>query len=99
MNVSYHAFLYREDLPSTPHGVTVVTEDYTTENFSIHLSWVGQDSDVYEISTNTTYHINTTMTTHKLEGNYNVPLEINITATNCAGTSRDVAVLVHEGMY
>ena len=78
--------------------MTVVTEDYTTENFSIHLSWVGQDSDVYEISTNTTYHINTTMTTHKLEGHYNVPLEINITAMNCAGTSREVAVLVHEGM-
>ena len=82
--------------PSPPHNVTVVTEDYTTEHFSIYL---GQDSDVYEISTNTTYHINTTMTTHKLEGRYNIPLEINITTMNCAGTSSAVALLVHERMY
>ena len=77
----------------------VVTDNYATEKFSIYLSWMGQDSDMYEISTNTTQHVITTMTTHKLKAHYNVPLEINITATNCAGTSSEVTLSVHEGMY
>ena len=58
---------------------------------------MGHDTDIYEISTNTTYHINTTMTTHKIEGHYNIPLEINITAMNCAGISSAVALSVLEG--
>ena len=38
------------------------------------------------------------MTTVVLEGEYNMPLEITITAENCAGTSEEVAEVVHVGM-
>ena len=57
-------------------------------------------SQSYRISINTTTQpVDTDMTTVVLEGEYNMPLEITITAENCAGPSEEVAEVVHVGMY
>ena len=89
-------------LPLPPSDVTVVTDDFTTENFSIILSWTkSQSADTYTISLNTTTDIVTTdMTMYSLyqEGAYNLPLQVNLSAVNCAGTSSEVIILVHEGI-
>ena len=72
----------------------VKTDDYEPNNFSIIISWEsGEDEvvDEYRILTNTTTQsITTNTTTVVLEGKYNIPLEIRVSAINCAGTSAEV---------
>ena len=81
----------------------VVEGDYETDNFSITISWEesGGVVDEYRIQTNTTTqsNISTTTTTVVLEGEYNVPLEIRVSAINCAGSSAEVTEQVIVGMY
>ena len=80
----------------------VVVGDYETDNFSITISWEesGGVVDEYRIQTNTTTqsNISTTTTTVVLEGEYNVPLEIRVSAINCAGSSAEVTEQVIVGM-
>ena len=82
--------------------MTVVVGDYETDNFSITISWEesGVVVDEYRIQTNTTTqsNISTTTTTVVLEGEYNVPLEIRVSAINCAGSSAEVTEQVIVGM-
>ena len=69
--------------------------EYSIDNFSIIISWEsGEDEvvDEYRILTNTT-----TNTTVVLEGVYNIPLEIRVSAINCAGTSAEVTEEVFVG--
>ena len=55
--------------------------------------------DEYRIEINTTTPtISTTTTSVVLEGEYNIPLEINISATNCAGSSVEVTEEISVGM-
>ena len=77
----------------------VVEGDYETDNFSITISWEesGGVVDEYRIQTNTTTQ-STISTTVVLEGEYNVPLEIRVSAINCAGTSAEVTEQVIVGM-
>ena len=88
--------------PSPPSNVKAVEGDYETDNFSITISW--EESwgvvDEYRIQTNTTTQstISTTTTTGVLEGEYNVPLEIRVSAINCAGSSAEVTEQVIVGM-
>ena len=83
-------------------NVTVVEGDYETDKFSITISWEesGGVVDEYRIQTNTTTqsNISTTTTTVVLEGEYNVPLEIRVSAINCAGSSAEVTEQVIVGM-
>ena len=71
-------------------------------NFSIIISWEAPEYglvDEYRIEINTTTQtISTTTTSVVLEGEYNIPLEINISAINCAGSSAVVTEEVHVGM-
>ena len=87
-------------LPLPPSDVTVITDDFTTENVSILLSWTNsQRADNYTISLNTTTDIVTTdMTMYSLYqvGAYNLPLQV-LSAINCAGTSSEVIRIVHKG--
>ena len=54
--------------------------------------------DEYRILTNTTTQsITTNTTTVVLEGKYNIPLEIRVSAINCAGTSAEVTEEVFVG--
>ena len=85
-----------------PSFQSQVTVDFLTENFSIILSWDVQNSshvDGYRISVTSTTQpaVDTNKTTIALEGQYNIPLLINITAINCAGISEEL-VVVNEGM-
>ena len=77
------------------------TRDFSTDNFSIIISWEESGDEVvdeYRILTNTTNQsISTTSTTAVLEGKYNIPLEIRVSATNCAGTSAEVTEKVIVG--
>ena len=77
------------------------TDYYEPDNFSIIISWEsGEDEvvDEYRILTNTTtQYITTNTTTVVLEGKYNIPLEIRISAINCAGTSAEVTEEVFVG--
>ena len=86
-------------LPLPPYDASITTNDFTTDNFAIFLSWKGQqDNNHYELSLNTTTETifsNTTSLT--LEGHYNIPLELTLVATNCAGNSRNISLKVHEG--
>ena len=79
----------------------VKTDDYQPDNFSIITSWEsGEDEvvDEYRILTNTTTQsITTNTTTVVLEGKYNIPLEIRVSAINCAGTSAEVTEEVFVG--
>ena len=79
----------------------VKTDDYQTDNFPIIISWeLGEDEvvDEYRILTNTTTQsITTNTTTVVLEGKYNIPLEIRVSAINCAGTSAEVTEEVFVG--
>ena len=79
----------------------VKTFDYQPDNFSIIISWEsGEDEvvDEYRILTNTTTQsITTNTTTVVLEGKYNIPLEIRVSAINCAGTSVEVTEEVFVG--
>ena len=84
-----------------PPNVMVRTENFQPDNFSIIVSWEsGEDEvvDEYRILTNTTTQsITTTNTTVVLEGVYNIPLEIRVSAINCAGTSAEVTEEVFVG--
>ena len=55
--------------------------------------------DEYRILTNTTDHfISTNTTTVVLEGEYNIPLQITLSAVNCAGSSTEVTEQLIVGM-
>ena len=87
--------------PSPPSNVMVKMENFQPDNFFIIISWEsGKDEvvDEYRILTNTTTQsITTTSTTVVLEGVYNIPLEIRVSAINCAGTSAEVTEEVFVG--
>ena len=92
------------DPPSPPANVMVVG-DYHPHNFSIIISWdeeeeeSGEVVDEYRILTNTTDHfISTNTTTVVLEGEYNIPLQITLSAINCAGSSAEVIEQLIVGM-
>ena len=53
--------------------------------------------DEYRILTNTTTQSIATNTTVVLEGKYNIPLEIKVSAINCVGTSAEVTEEVFVG--
>ena len=80
----------------------VVSDDFQTYNFSITISWEAPEYglvDEYRIETNTTTQtISTNTTSVVLEGEYNIPLEINISAVNCVGSSAVVRGKAHIGM-
>ena len=88
--------------PSPPSNVMVVADDFKHENFSIIISWEAPEYglvDEYRIETNTTTQtISITTTSVVLEGDYNIPLEIKISATNCAGSSAEVTEEINIGM-
>ena len=92
------------DPPVHPSGFTVEIRDFQTKNFSILLLWEVQRTDdiYYTITVNTTL----TVTTHNmsmlpilLEGIYNIPVNVSLTAINCAGTSASVTEYVHESKF
>ena len=81
----------------------VVATGYHTHNFSMNISWdeerSGEVVDEYRILTNTTdYFISTNTTTVVLEGEYNIPLKITLSAINCAGSSAEVTEQLIVGM-
>ena len=91
--------------PSPPANVMFEVGDYHTHNFSIIISWdeeeeeSGEVVDEYRILTNTTDHfISTNTTTVVLEGEYNIPLQITLSAINCAGSSAEVTEQLIVGM-
>ena len=91
--------------PSPPANVMIVLTDYNTHNFSIIISWDEEEEesggvvDEYRILTNTTDHfISTNTTTVVLEGEYNIPLQITLSAINCAGSSAEVTEQLIVGM-
>ena len=73
-----------------------VEGDYETDEFSITISW--EESGGIQTNTTTQSNISTTTTTVVLEGEYNVPLEIRVSAINCAGSSAEVTEQVIVGM-
>ena len=81
-----------------------VNNDFQTEKFSILLSWEGQETgsgavDTYIISINTTTQpIHTNITSIVVDGEYNKPIHISVSAVNCAGTSGEVMTEVYEGV-
>ena len=86
--------------PSFQSPVRVEIDNFQTENISVTLTWDVQNAtliDGYRISVNSTTQpaVDTTIA---LEGQYNIPLLINITAINCAGISEEL-VVVNEGTY
>ena len=88
--------------PTPPSRVSVVFS-YQRGNFSITLSWEsGEDEvvDEYRIHTNTTpQYLTTTSRSVALEAKYNIPLEIRVSAINCAGSSPEVTQEVSVGEY
>ena len=89
--------------PSAPSNVMIMNESHV-ENFSIILSWDPPLDDVlvdsYRILTNTTTHpLSTTNYTVVLEGKYNIPQQITLSAINCAGSSEEVTKEVLVGKY
>ena len=82
----------------------VQVSDYHTHNFSIIISWdeeeeSGEVVDEYRIMINTTdLFIFTNTTTVILEGEYNIPLQITLSAINCAGSSAEVTEQLIVGM-
>ena len=88
-------------MPSPPASVMVTFDNFQPENFSIVISWEVPEYglvDEYriEIST-TTQTIYSTATSVVLDGEYNTPLEINISAINCAGSSAEVTEAINVG--
>ena len=88
-------------LPGSPvfqSQVVVEKSNFQTETFSILLSWDVQNATHVEISVNTTPQPACTSSTTEcvLEGEYNIPYLINITAINCAGAAEEL-VRVFEG--
>jgi hypothetical protein len=96
-----HLTIKKTSAPSPPSNVMVNTENFQPDNFSIIISWESREDEVvdeYRILTNTTTQsITTTNTTVVLEGVYNIPLEIRVSAINCAGTSAEVTEEVFVG--
>ena len=89
--------------PSAPTNVMVMNVSHV-ESFSIILSWDPPLDDVlvdsYRILTNTTTHpLSTTNYTVVLEGKYNIPQQITLSAINCAGSSEVVTKEVLVGEY
>ena len=83
----------------------IQTRNVKTVTFSIIISWddeeeeSGEVVDEYRILTNTTDHfISTNTITVVLEGEYNIPLQITLSAINCAGSSAEVTEQVIVGM-
>ena len=82
-----------------------VKNNFQTENFSVLLLWespeIGSGAvDTYIISINTTTQpIHTNITSIVVEGMYNKPIHISVSAVNCAGTSGEVIKDVSEGVY
>ena len=102
MEVSYINLF--TDPPIRPSGFTVETRDFSRENFTILLSWEVQRTDdiYYTVTVDTTL----TFTTHNtsllpiiLEGIYNIPVNVSLTAINCAGISASVTEHVHESKF
>ena len=92
--------------PDPPTGMMLRTKNFKTGNFSIIISWdeeeeeSGEVVDEYKILTNTTDHfISTNTTTVVLEGEYNIPLQITLSAINCAGSSAEVTEQLIVGMH
>ena len=88
-------------MPSPPASVMVTFDNFQPENFSIVISWEVPEYglvDEYriEIST-TTQTISITTASVVLDGEYNTPLEINISAINCAGSSAEVTEAINVG--
>ena len=79
-----------------------LANDYQRYNFSIIIFWEAPEYglvDEYRIEVNTTTQtISTNTTSVVLEGGYNIPLEIKISATNCAGSSAEVTEEINIGM-
>ena len=94
-------FLFFVGAPSSLSNVMVNTYFYQTDNFIVIISWEsGEDKvvDEYRILTNTTTQsITTNTTTVVLEGKYNIPLEIRVSAINCADTSAEVTEEIFVG--
>ena len=90
------------DIPSPPSNIVVMTNNFQPKNFSIIISWETVEYmlvNEFIIETNkTTHSINTNTTSVVLEGKYNIPLEMNISAINCVGSSRVVTKEVNVGM-
>ena len=89
---------------SPPLNIMVQVSDYHTHNFSIIISWdeeeeSGEVVDEYRIMINTIdLFIFTNTTTVILEGEYNIPLQITLSAINCAGSSAEVTEQLIVGM-
>ena len=98
------SFITFPEPPSIRTGIMLETRNFTTGNFSIIISWdeeeeSGEVVDEYRILTNTTDHfISTNTTTVVLEGEYNIPLLITLSAINCAGSSAEVTEQLIVGM-
>ena len=90
--------------PYPPRNMMVQVFESNTKSFSIIISWdeeeeSGEVVDEYRILTNTTDHfISTNTTTVVLEGEYNIPLQITLSAINCAGSSAEVTEQLIVGM-
>ena len=88
--------------PHPPASVLVILNEFHIENFSIIISWEAPEYglvDEYRIEINTTTQtISTNTTSVVVEGENNIPLEINISAINCAGSSTEVTEEINLGM-
>ena len=82
--------------------MTVITDDFQQENFSVLFSWMDQDAaqiNTYTVSVNNATPAVTNTTTLLLEGHYNLSLEISLRATNCAGSGQQITLVIKEGVY
>ena len=102
IHLHYYCYAFHLGLLSPPSNVMVVADDFKPYNLSIIISWEAPEYglvDEYRIEINTTTQtISITTTSVVLEGEYNIPLEINISATNCAGSSAEVTEEINIGM-
>ena len=103
IHLHYYCYAFHLGLLSLPSNVMVVADDFKPYNLSIIISWEAPEYglvDEYRIEINTTTQtISTTTTSVVLEGEYNIPLEINISAMNCAGSSAEVTEEINIGIY
>ena len=85
--------------PSPPSNFTITNYTLLPENYFITLSWKSWGGAThFSISINTTTPrvISTNMTAILLEGEYDTWLEITVLATNCAGNSSEVSMVVYK---
>ena len=86
-----------------------VNNDFQIENFSILLSWEGQETGSGAVDTYIIYlhhihqhyhttHPYTNITSIDVDGEYNKPVHISVSAVNCVGTSGEVVKEVYEGV-